>query len=187
VPSLVRAGGDFDPGSHHAPRGGAVITFLASAGLWIALTQRFDVYCLALGLTIALLIAVVQRKLFPSTRFLSRERFSRLPLVLPYFVTLLFRLVLSTIRTSWLILAGKEEGQIVALPTSMKNPFGRFILLHSITLTPSTIALLSEEDLLYIHWLRPRGRRGDWEEIKASLEKRLAPIFGGSDDASLHQ
>lgn len=164
-----------------------MITFLASAGLWIALTQRFDVYCLALGLVVALGITVIQRRLFPFTGFFSRERFPRLPFVLPYFMTLLFRFVISTIRTSWLILAGKEEGQIVALPTRMKNPFGRFILLHSITLTPSTIALLSEEDLLYIHWLRPSGRTGDWKTIKASLERRLTPILGGSDDASLHQ
>ena len=166
---------------------GSGIIFLVLIGLWIALTQRFDLNCLLLGTVVALVIAAIQRRLFPSASLLLRGRLNRLLLILPYLLTLLFRFVLSTIRTSWLILTGKEEGQIVALPTSMKHPVGRFILLHSITLTPSTIALLSEEDLLYIHWLRPRGRAGDWKAIKASLEKRLVPIFRGSDDVSLHQ
>ena len=165
---------------------GSGIIFLVLFGLWITLTQRFDLNCLILGVVVSLAIAVIQRRLFPATSLL-RGRLTRLPLILPYLLTLLFRFILSTIRTSWLILTGKEEGQIVALPTSMNHPVGRFILLHSITLTPSTIALLSEEDLLYIHWLRPKGRIGDWKAIKASLEKRLVPIFRGSDDVPLHQ
>ncbi len=67
----------------------------------------------------------------------------------------------------------------MAIPIRMDDAWGRFMLLNSITLTPSTIALLIEDDLLYIHWLQPAGGHGDWRAIKESLEERLADVFGG--------
>jgi len=57
------------------------------------------------------------------------------------------------------------------------------LLLQSITMIPSTISLLLEEDLLYIHWLQAAGRRGDWQGIKEVLEARLLAAFEETDDA----
>ena len=65
----------------------------------------------------------------------------------------------------------------MALPLRLEDPTGRFILLNSITLTPSTISLLVEEDLLYIHWLQDETGKSDWREIKESLEARLQRLF----------
>jgi len=76
-----------------------------------------------------------------------------------------------------LIILGGEEGQIIALPIEIDDSFARFTLLNSITLTPSTIALLLEGDLLYIHWLRKKGSAGDWQVIKKSLERSLSSVY----------
>lgn len=67
----------------------------------------------------------------------------------------------------------------MALPVRVEDSLARFILLNSITLTPSTISLLVEGDLLYIHWLQPAAGHGDWREIKESLEARLQRLFEG--------
>lgn len=65
----------------------------------------------------------------------------------------------------------------MALPIRVRDPLARFILLNSITLTPSTISLLAEDDLLYIHWLQSSAGKGDWREIKESLDMRLLSLF----------
>jgi len=67
----------------------------------------------------------------------------------------------------------------MALPIRIEDSLAQFILLNSITLTPSTISLLVEDDLLYIHWLQAAGGHGDWREIKESLEARLHSLFEG--------
>ena len=66
---------------------------------------------------------------------------------------------------------------MMALPIRITDPLARFLLLNSITLTPSTISLLIEDDLLYIHWLQPANGQGDWRAIKESLEDRLTQLF----------
>ncbi len=65
----------------------------------------------------------------------------------------------------------------MALPLAVKDPLARFILLNAITLTPSTISLLAEDDLLYIHWLQPSTGKADWREIKESLDALLCRLF----------
>ena len=72
---------------------------------------------------------------------------------------------------------------MMALPLRVKDPLARFLLLNAITLTPSTISLLIEGDLLYIHWLQTAGERADWKTIKESLETRLVGLFEGRSHA----
>ncbi len=150
--------------------------------VWIALTRSSDPYILITGIIVAAGVTFVQHRLFPTRILLSRVFLRRPHRVVAFFTTLFFRFITSTLRTCGLILAGKEEGRIVALPIRVKDPFARFLLLNSITLTPSTISLLLEGDLLYIHWLRERGHHGDWQGIKESLEEKLLKAFGEDND-----
>jgi multisubunit Na+/H+ antiporter MnhE subunit len=151
--------------------------------VWVALSRRFDVQAVALGVGASLLALWLQRVLVP-LRGRPALHALRHPLrLLRFFATLLRRFVLSTLLTARLILLGDEEGLLMALPIRVTHPFGQFLLLNSITLTPSTISLLVEGDLLYLHWLQRRGGRGDWRTIKESLERRVEAVFPGDDDA----
>jgi multisubunit Na+/H+ antiporter MnhE subunit len=151
--------------------------------VWVALSRRFDVQTVTLGVAAALLALWIQRVLIP-IRGRPALHVLRHPLRLLLFIaTLAQRFILSTLLTAQLILLGDEEGLLMALPIRVTNPFGQFLLLNSITLTPSTISLLVEGDLLYIHWLQRRGGHGDWRTIKESLERRIEAIFRGGDDA----
>ncbi|HDS28908.1 MAG TPA: hypothetical protein ENN96_00320 [Candidatus Acetothermia bacterium] len=124
-----------------------------------------------------MLVLVFWHQAVPESK-LSENRIMRHTLrALGCFCVLAYGVILSTAYTSWMILRGGEEGCIVALPLRLDDPFARFVLLNSITLTPSTISLLTEENLLYIHWLRRRDGEGDWRGIKESLEARLARVF----------
>lgn len=150
---------------------------------WFALSRRLDVQSVSLGIGAALLALSVQRLLIPVPGHPGRHILRRPIGTLRFLATLAGRFVLSTLLTVRLILFGHEEGLLIALPIRVTNPFAQFLLLNSITLTPSTISLLIEGDLLYIHWLQPRGGHGDWRTIKESLEHRIERIFPEDDRA----
>ncbi len=146
--------------------------------LWISLTQSVEIGTICIGAGLSMAITVVQRFLFPSIHVPSIGKLLvRIHLLVAFIVVLIWRFITSTMYTCGLILSGKQEGRIVALPVRLEDPIGQFLLLNSITFTPSTISLLLEGDTLYVHWLRARGKRGDWQMIKESLEKRLLAIF----------
>ena len=152
-------------------------TLLSLMVIWVLLTRRLDLPTLGVGLLVVAIVFLAQRILF--------RRHDRLAFTLlrhpwrsfRYLGILVWRFVISTGYTVRLILLGDEEGRIVAVPVRLRDPTGQLILLNSITLTPSTISLLIEGDLLYIHWLRARNAQGDWEAIKETLERELLAIF----------
>ena len=147
--------------------------------IWLALTRTLAFPSVIAGFLSSLLVVVFWRTMMPGIPA-SIHKLLKRPVRLTRFVlTLAKRFVISTLHTTWLILRGGEEGRMMALPIHLKDTFARFILLNSITLTPSTISLLVEDDLLYIHWLQASGGHGDWEEIKESLEDRLHSLFEG--------
>ena len=147
--------------------------------IWFALTRTFAVSFVIAGFLSSLAVAAFWRAIMPEVPS-SIHQLVRHPIRLIQFVLVLAkRFFISTLYTAWLILRGGEAGRIMALPIRVSDPVARFILLNSITLTPSTISLLVEDDLLYIHWLQASGGHGDWREIKESLEARLDCLFKG--------
>lgn len=152
-------------------------TFLSLIAIWLVLTRRLDVPALLVGVFVAGVACLSQRMLFRRHDRLISTLLRRPVRSLRYVGILAWRFVISTGYTIRLILLGDEEGRIVAVPLRLHHPIGQLLLLNSITLTPSTISLLVEEDLLYIHWLRARDAQGDWEAIKETLERELLTIF----------
>ena len=145
--------------------------------VWLALTRTLALPSMIAGFLSSVLVAVFWRAIMPEVPS-SVHTLVRRPIRLARFVLVLVkRFAISTLHTTWLILRGGEEGLIMALPIRVEDALARFILLNSITLTPSTISLLIEDDLLYIHWLQASGGHGDWREIKESFEVRLHSLF----------
>jgi multisubunit Na+/H+ antiporter MnhE subunit len=145
--------------------------------IWMALTRSAHPSFVAAGAVCSLSVALLWRAILPGS-LSSAVVLVRHPIRTARFaVTLAYRFAMSTLHTAWLILRGGEEGRMVALPLHVTDPLAQFILLNAITLTPSTISLLTEDNLLYIHWLQPAGGQGDWRSIKESLERCLRSLF----------
>jgi len=151
--------------------------------LWVALSRSLDVQSALAGVGAAVLVVLVQRLLFPGVAPVIGSLIRRPHRLLAYAAALLWRLAVSTVYTSWLILSGRGEGRIMALPLRVGDPLGRFVLLNSITLTPSTISLLAQGDTVYIHQLQDRTRSADWRSAKEAIETRILAIFARTDDA----
>lgn len=152
-------------------------TSLVLTIIWFLLARRLDASTFAMGVLAVILVSIAQTMLFRKHDRLVSTLLRHPLRGLRYLVTLAWRFIASTAYTIRLILLGNEEGRIVALPLRLSHPIGQLLLLNSITLTPSTISLLVEGDLLYIHWLRARDAQGDWETIKETLERHLLAIF----------
>lgn len=152
-------------------------TSLALMFIWFLLARRLDAPTLAVGVVAVALVAIAQRMIFRKHDRLISTLLRHPFRSLRYLGTLAWRFIASTAYTIRLILLGNEEGRIVALPLRLRHPIGQLLLLNSITLTPSTISLLVEGDLLYIHWLRASDSQGDWETIKETLEEHLLQVF----------
>jgi len=154
----------------------------ALAVLWIALSRSLDPLEIGIGVAASIVVVLAQRALFPDAQRLVSALVRRPHRLFAFAGTLAVRLVVSTAYTSWLILSGKAEGRLMALPVRVSDPLGQFVLLNSITLTPSTISLLVEGDVVYLHWLQSRDGRGDWRTIKESIERRVLALFPPPSD-----
>ncbi len=155
-----------------------MLVFLSLLFVWFALARNMEPAVIGIGIASAAGATFVQHLLFPRIHLPTVPLLiMRLPQLAAFAFVLLLRFVASTVYTSFLILYRRAEGRIVALPVQIEDQFGRFVLLNSITLTPSTISLLLEGNTIYVHWLRAAGHKGDWQTIKESLEQRLIAIF----------
>ena len=151
--------------------------FVSLFAIWLLLTHRFDAPALVVGAFTVGFVCLAQQLLFRRHDRLVSTLLRHPIRSFRYLGILAWRFMISTGYTIRLILLGDEEGRIVALPLRLQHPVGQLLLLNSITLTPSTISLLVEEDLLYIHWLRARDEEGDWKKIKETLEREMLTIF----------
>ena len=156
---------------------------LALSLLWIALSRSLDPLQVSIGVAASLGVVLLQRTLFPEVQPFVSSLLRRPHALVLFILTLLARLAVSTIYTSWLILSGTGEGRLMALPLRVSHPLGQFVLLNSITLTPSTISLLVEGNVVYLHWLQSRGGAGDWRTVKESIERRVSALFPPTENA----
>ena len=126
-------------------------------GLWLVLWRSASWPVLASGalfpLGLALLFGLGRiRPEIPSRVWL------RVDLWLLLMGLVIVRVIVAVITTAWAILNGRTRSGIVAMPVRLRSGMGRLLLLWAVTVTPGTIALLLEGDLLYVHTLRrPAG------------------------------
>jgi multisubunit Na+/H+ antiporter MnhE subunit len=149
--------------------------------LWLALSRSVDGTMLALGALLAIFSVALTQRLVSREAARHGPLWARVAGGIAFAAVLAVRFVVSTAVTSAMILTGREEGSVVVLSTRLRDPGRRFLLLNAITLTPSTISLYLEGDLLYVHWLRRRGREVSPDQVKEALERPLLLGEAGDD------
>lgn len=100
---------------------------------------------------------------------------------LKFFSLLILEVVKSTVKTCYLILTGDVKGKIIAYDTELESGTGKLFLLNSITLTPITIGILTEKNLVYIHHLYLKDRddyKAVVDEIRSKFEEPLLELLG---------
>jgi len=145
---------------------------------WVALTATLALYDLVLGAVCAVLVTVISVSLLG--RALNPRITPAVLLRLPLFaVRLIWEIIKANYDVAKIILNPRLpiDPRIVEYRTYLPDDLPRTVFSDSITLTPGTVTVELEEDLLKVHCLCPYH-----EEGLAGLEKMVAWLFGVKKD-----
>lgn len=154
---------------------------------WCAFSGLFDPFHLSLGAMASLWVAAVSTHITLSQDSLERP-LSRLGQglgLVGYILWLLGEVFKANIQVMKLSFSSdldrKLSPQVVEFRTELCDDFSRFLLAHSITLTPGTVTIRVDGDRFIVHALT--------EEMGASvpgaMEDRLLKLFGGELEVSV--
>jgi multicomponent Na+:H+ antiporter subunit E len=153
---------------------------LAAMAIWLLLTWNINWPSVAAGAVLSLIAAIVFGGDLPlePVRLLNPRRWFWLLIYVPVFAYQCFKANLDVaLRVLSPGLALKPG--IVKIRTSLKSDLARAFLANSITLTPGTMTVEIEEDVLYIHWIDVKTEDPEraGQMIKGPFERLLARIF----------
>ena len=153
-------------------------SFVFLFAFWLLCSGYFDAFHLSLGILSSALIAAWTGRLFFQRKVSMYRRFREHFSLYPYFVWLLYEIVLANIQVLKLAFSKDIQAQInpqiVEVKTSLKRDVSKFIFANSITLTPGTITIREENGRFLVHALNPQLASG----LGGKMLSKVALIFG---------
>lgn len=154
--------------------------WLVLLGFWVIFYDAINFQILISGSLISCLVLFLYRMLLGNLE-IPTQALKKINLWLLFFLRLAYHIVLSTARTLSLVITNRIKPEIIVYPCEVESDLGHLLLMNSITLTPTTIAILTERNLLYIHHLYLPSRE-KYEKLRDSIqrnfEKPLRELLG---------
>jgi len=149
--------------------------------IWILINNTLDLEILGVGFILSLSLAFIfgrRTDVLDEFKFTPKAFFYTGVYLLVFFWDLVksnLDVALRVLKPSLPINPG-----IVKTKTVLKSKMARMILTNSITLTPGTLTVDIEDDILYIHWIDVKSDDIDiaTEKIVKKFEKILVKIYG---------
>ncbi|MEW8626953.1 MAG: Na+/H+ antiporter subunit E [Candidatus Thiodiazotropha sp.] len=143
--------------SMHPPQPGfvhGIFLYLLVFGLWMLLAGNLNTAEMIAGLVVALVVTLASRPHLSILTGLIISPTALLPL-LRYLGTFSVALVQANIDMARRVLSPSLPLQpaVVEVETKLKSPLGRLILANSITLTPGTLTVDVQDQVLLVHWV----------------------------------
>lgn len=148
--------------------------------LWLVLFREIDLVILVSGVFVTGFVVFLYNR-FELTVDIPVRSLARPLIWIKFFASLILEIGKSTVSTCCIILTGRVKGKIVAYDTKLESGSGKLFLINSITLTPITIGILSEKNLVYIHHLHLEGRddyKDVVDKIRSTFEEPLLKLLG---------
>ena len=149
--------------------------------IWILINNSLDLEILGVGFILSLSLAVIFGR---RTNVLDEFKFTPKAFFYTgvYLLVFFWDLVKSNIHVALIVLKPSLpiNPGIVKTKTVLKSKMARLILTNSITLTPGTLTVDIEDDILYIHWIDVKSEDIEiaTEKIVKKFEKILVKIYG---------
>lgn len=149
--------------------------------IWLLINNSFNPEIIGVGVILSLVLAIIFGR---RTDVLNEFKFT--PTAFFYTIVYLFvffwELLKSNIDVASRVLRPSLpiNPGIVKTKTVLKSKMARMILTNSITLTPGTLTVDVEDDILYIHWIDVESEDIEVasEKIVKKFEKILVKIYG---------
>ena len=144
--------------------------------LWLVFNERVTLEVVYFGLGISALLYAFIVKFMDYSPKKECAALKKTPKALKYVFNLLIEIVKANVGVMHFILSPKYEvePQLLYFKTDLKKDLERVMLANSITLTPGTITVSMEEDLLCVHCLDKTLAEGlehsDFEKQLLELE-----------------
>ena len=154
-----------------------IATFIACYAFWVLITWSFTVQELAAGAVVSLAVALFSARLFIHEKAFWLFNPVKLFGVLIYVPVFLRELVKSNWDVAKRVFGGCRNVNpgIVKVPVSLESEYGQSMLANAITLTPGTITVDVQDDVMLVHCIdRSFGEGLDDSE----MEKRILRIEG---------
>lgn len=158
---------------------GLVSLLIGLAVVWLLFTATVDPTELILGVVVVVLVAFFLRS--QATLFGGIKLGVRAIVLAPVYIGLfVWKLVLANLDVARRVLSPRIplNPGVVAVPTELRSSIGKLVLANSITLTPGTLTLDVEKDVLYVHWIDVQGEGTDEARaaIAAPFERTLKGV-----------
>ena len=123
---------------------------------WLLLNGRITAEIVLIGIAAAALIGVFCRILFGYTPKQELRIWKKLPLAAAYVFVLWWEIIKASISVIRMILFRSIPAgpTLVTFQSAVHTSLGLFLLANSITLTPGTITVYTEDNRLTVHCLR---------------------------------
>ena len=123
--------------------------------LWIVFNERLTVEVALLGAAVSALVYWFTVKFMDYSPKKEWRAIRKTGRALKYAANLLFEIIKANFGVMRFIISPKYEvePQLVYIKTKLKKDVSRTILANSITLTPGTITVSAEDDLMCVHCL----------------------------------
>lgn len=141
--------------------------------LWLVLTANLQITNIILGAGISFGIALIYSKLFTHKDFEMINPFW----FVVYLLVLVKNLIISNLQIAKRVLSPdmKLSPAIVAVKTELTSDWKKLLLANSVTLTPGTLTLDIQEDILYIHVIE-YNETSQKEKITQEFERVIARL-----------
>jgi multicomponent Na+:H+ antiporter subunit E len=161
-----------------------IFTFFVMLAFWTALSGKFDLFHLGMGVFSSGLVAWLSHDLLfeGHTRKLGATLIE-IACFVRYLVWLFGQIVLANFHIAGLALSlypkKHLDPHIIKFRTSLKTDFARFVLANSITLTPGTVSVRIEDNIFYVHAITRRSSADFSGPGPGEMERWVAWVFEG--------
>ncbi len=142
-------------------------------GIWLLLSGIYEPLILSLGLASVILVVLISHRM----DMLDREAvplhlYWRIP---PYWIWLMKEIVLANVHVARLILDPRLpiSPRMIRVKATQNSDMGRVIHANSITLTPGTVSVEIEDDVILVHALSREAAEGT---LEGGIDRRVTAL-----------
>ena len=150
-----------------------VIKVIILAVIWVVLREEYTMFDLTIGVIVSIACVAYSKKFLP-LKGIQNVSFLR---ILFYLLYLIWQIYVAGFHVVKLIITGRVRCEILSSNTRIDNTSLKVILMESITLTPGSVVLDSDEDIVTIIYLAEKdeeiNQENKDEKIFGELEERL--------------
>jgi multisubunit Na+/H+ antiporter MnhE subunit len=148
--------------------------FILLCIFWFHFTLDLSPLNIGIGVVVCLIITIISARTFAD----DKEPVLVIPNALvmsKYFLQLIYEIYLSSFINIMRIIKKDQDLVVVEVNLEVTNPLPITIIANSITLTPGTITVDSNESTLYVMAIRDDGMNGEGirKDIKEKFEKHF--------------